>query len=121
MKERVWVIDDQQDILDVVRIVLDEEGYHTSTYQTGAHLRQPINDPPDLILLDILLSGEDGRIICKQLKSQEQTRNIPIVLLSAHLNAAKSIEECGADDFLAKPFHIGELINVVKKHLPAHY
>jgi DNA-binding response OmpR family regulator len=119
MKEHVWVIDDQQDILDVVQIVLDEEGYHTSTYLSSARLQQPMNDPPDLILLDILLSGEDGRAICKKLKSQEQTRKIPVVLLSAHFNAAKTIEDCGADDFLAKPFHIDELINVVKKHLPS--
>ncbi|HEV2582898.1 MAG TPA: response regulator [Ktedonobacteraceae bacterium] len=118
MKEHVWVIDDQQDILDVVQIVLDDAGYQTSTYLTGASLLQPMEHPPDLILLDILLSGEDGRVICRQLKSREQTRQIPVVLLSAHFNAAKAIEECGADDFLAKPFHLDELVNTVKKNLP---
>jgi two-component system, OmpR family, phosphate regulon response regulator PhoB len=115
---RVWVIDDQQDILDVVQIVLNDAGYETSAYLNSAHLQQPMEDPPDLILLDILLSGEDGRVICQQLKSHEQTRHIPVILLSADFHAAKAIEDCGAEDFLAKPFHLDELVNMVKKHLP---
>jgi DNA-binding response OmpR family regulator len=118
MSERVWVIDDQQDILDVVQIVLNDEGYQTSTYLTGAKLQKHMEDPPDLILLDILLPGEDGRVICRQLKSNVQTRTIPVILLSAHFDHAKTLEECGADDFLAKPFHLDELVNVVKKYLP---
>jgi DNA-binding response OmpR family regulator len=118
MNEHVWVVDDQQDILDVVQIVLDDAGYQTNIYLNSASLQQPMESPPDLILLDILLSGEDGRVICQQLKSREQTRHIPVILLSAHFNAAKALEECGADDFLAKPFHIDELVNMVKKYLP---
>ena len=116
---RVWVVDDQKDILDVVKIVLDDAGYQTNTYQNSACLRQPIEDPPDLILLDILLSGEDGRVICHQLKQRKQTEHIPVILLSAHFKAAAAIEGSGADDFLAKPFHLDELVTMVKRHLPA--
>ena len=115
---RVWVIDDEQDILDVVQIVLDDAGYQTSTYLDSACFQQNLENPPDLILLDILLSGEDGRVICKQLKSRKQTERIPVILISAHLNAANTIRDCGADDFLAKPFHLDELVNIIEKHLP---
>jgi DNA-binding response OmpR family regulator len=114
---RVWVIDDHQDILDVVQIVLNDAGYQANIYLNSACL-QHMENPPDLILLDILLSGEDGRAICQQLKSGEQTQHIPVILLSAHFNAARALKDSGADDFLAKPFHLNELVNIVRKHLP---
>jgi len=72
---------------------------------------------PDLILLDVLLSGKDGREIVKQLKSQEETKSIPIIMFSAHPSAEKTAREAGADDFVAKPFHIDFLLAVVAKYL----
>jgi len=64
-----------------------------------------------------MLLGEDGREICQQVKSAEQTKHIPMVLLSAHVAGRSAMEACGADDFLAKPFRLTELIDMVKKYL----
>jgi len=75
-------------------------------------------DLPDLILRDVLLSGEDGCEICQRLKDNEQTRHIPVILLSAHAGLRETADECGANDFLAKPFRIAALRDIVKKHLP---
>jgi CheY-like chemotaxis protein len=74
---------------------------------------------PDLILLDILLSGEDGRELCIQLKGQEETRHIPVILCSAHFSGDVITYLTGASTFLPKPFHARELVETVKHFLPS--
>ncbi len=117
MKKRVLVVDDSEAILEVVKMTLEMAGYEVATSLTGECFRQMENDLPDLILLDVLLSGEDGRAICERLKGDEKTRDIPVILLSAHTGLRKAIDECGANDFLAKPFRLTDLRNIVKKYL----
>ena len=72
---------------------------------------------PDLILLDVLLSGKDGREIVKRLKSQEETRHIPVIMFSAHPSAEKTARAAGADDFVAKPFEMDEILAKIAKHV----
>ena len=115
--KRVLVVDDSEAILEVVKMTLEIAGYEVATSLTGGCFQQMENDLPDLILLDILLSGEDGRAICERLKGDEKTRDIPVILLSAHAGLQKAVDECGANDFLAKPFRITDLRNIVKKYL----
>ncbi len=117
MKKRVLVVDDHEDILEVVKMALEMAGYEASTSLTGACFQRMENDLPDLILLDVLLPGEDGREICRRLKGDEKTRHIPVILLSAHASLLKTVEECGANDFLAKPFRVTQLRDIVKKYL----
>jgi len=117
LEKSVWVVDDQQDILDVVQIVLESEGFKVKTFLNGSFLRQADREMPDVILLDILLSGEDGRDLCRVLKNRQATSQVPVVLLSAHIDASKALGECGADGFLAKPFHLDELTSIVREHL----
>ena len=117
MKKRVLVVDDHPDILEVVKMTLEIAGYEVSTSLTGACFQQLENDLPDLILLDVLLSGEDGYAICQHLKDDEKTRHIPVILLSARAGLRETAERCGADDFLVKPFRLTELREIVKKYL----
>ena len=117
MKKRVLVVDDHPDILEVVKMTLEIAGYEVSTSLTGACFQQLENDLPDLILLDVLLSGEDGYAICQRLKDDEKTRHIPVILLSAHAGLPETATGCGANDFLAKPFRIIALRDIVKKYL----
>ena len=84
MKKRILVVDDSQPILDVMSLALEAEGYEVTTSLTGACFWHMGNNLPDLILLDVLLSGEDGGEICQHLKSAERTRHIPLILISAH-------------------------------------
>ncbi len=104
-------MDDDPDILEFLQIILEEEGYAVVTSDKGEYLEQLHNGGlPHLILLDVLLSGKDGREIVKYLKSQQETEHIPIIMFSAHPSAEETARQAGADDFLAKPFHIDALL-----------
>jgi DNA-binding response OmpR family regulator len=72
---------------------------------------------PDLIVLDVLLSGVDGRIICKKLKHSPESKHIPIIMFSAHPGAQKNMKDFGADDFLPKPFESNKLIERIEAQL----
>lgn len=117
MKKRIVVVDDQVAILEVLQLALEMAGYQVETSQTGAYFQHMQPPFPDLILLDIFLEGEDGRDICRQLKADEQTRSIPVVLLSAHANGEQTIRDCNTDAFLAKPFHLEALYALVKRYI----
>ncbi len=119
-KHTIAVIDDTEDILEALDIVLTSEGFKVVTSTTDVYISDIINgkkELPDLILLDVLLSGQDGRLLVRALKNEPDTAKIPIVMMSAHPNVEKSIRESGADDFLSKPFEIDDLIKVIKKNL----
>ncbi len=117
MTQKILVVDDDEGILEVVQIVLEGEGYLVQASLNGECLQDIDADLPDLILLDVLLSGKDGREICKQLKSDAKTAHVPVVMLSAHSDASKVADTSGADDFLEKPFDVDVLIDIVEKHL----
>ena len=117
MKKKIMVIDDDESILEVMHIVLEGEGYDVETSLNVQPLQKLNSQRPDLILLDVLLSGEDGIELCRRLKSQERTRDIPIILLSAHSSASRTARDCGADAFLDKPFDIDVLVEMVKEHV----
>ncbi len=116
--KRVLVVDDDQDILEAVQFVLDGGGYEAEVTNRGEETFSKIREfKPDLIILDVLLSGSDGRKICKQLKNEQENKHIPILMLSAHPSAKDTIKACGADSFLAKPFEVKQLLAEVDKFL----
>lgn len=114
--KKILVVDDDPDILDAVQMLLEAEGYQVITSTTGEEAETLHRNYPDMILLDVLLSGKDGREIAKKLKTQDHTRHIPIVMMSAHPTAHKSIKDYLADDFIAKPFDIDNLMSKIKTH-----
>lgn len=118
----ILVIDDDEAIVEVIKIVLEEDGFKVTTDLKGEFFDNTQKTLPDLVLLDVLLKGKDGREICKKIKADPQTSAIPVVLISA--NSPKEIEEatrqCGADGYITKPFDIYELTKVVKHHLVQH-
>jgi DNA-binding response OmpR family regulator len=110
------IVDDDPDILDALRFMLEDEGYRVQTTEKGDYaesLRDDNGGLPDLIILDVLLSGKDGRTICRKLKSQDDTKHLPIVMISAHPDAERSVREVGADAFVAKPFSVDLLLDTV--------
>ena len=121
MSQLILVVDDEESILEVVQIVLEGEGYRIQTCMNSSFLRdfQQTTLLPDLILLDVLLSGEDGREICRKIKADTRLHHIPVIMLSAHSDASKVADTSGADDFLEKPFDVDALIDIVQKHLVA--
>ena len=116
MEKRILVVDDEQDILTLIQEILEDEGYSVQTSTNGQCLQNLQGDLPDLILLDIMLAGEDGRELCAQLKQREETRHIPVILCSAHFSGDIITYLAGASTFLPKPFEISDLINTIARY-----
>jgi len=115
--KRIIVVDDDPGIQDIARIILERAGYEVTVFADGQPLMDSAFERPDIFILDKLLSGVDGTDICRFLKSRDETRRIPVVMLSAFPDIEKLSREAGADDFLEKPFSIKELLGVISKHI----
>ena len=115
-KKTVMVADDNEGILAVTKIVLERGGYIAITTQDGNTVRDLKEPLPDLLLLDIMLSGTDGSEICRALKSNKKTKDVPVLMFSANNNVKKISKTCGANGYLAKPFDINNLLELVKLH-----
>lgn len=117
----ILVVDDDKDILDVLRYVLEDSGYEVTTLSDGHYLFDSIKaQKPDLILLDVMLGGLDGRDLCKQVKAEVETEKIPVIMISATHHRADAEHEQGApDDFLEKPFDIPVLLHSIERQLAA--
>jgi len=117
MRKRILIVDDDAAIGEVLQMMLEDAGY-TVEIQVNGRIAQQMQEPfPDLLFLDIRVSGTDGRAICRHLKSQSTTRHMPIILLSAHQDTQQMAKEAGADDFLAKPFTMADLLRLAAKYL----
>ena len=117
-QKNLLVVDDEEDILEFLKVILEEEGYTVITTDKDDYLEKLHDESlPDLILLDLLLSGKDGREIVAYLKTQENTKHIPVIMFSAHPNAQAMTKNAGADDFVAKPFEIDLLLKKVAQYL----
>lgn len=119
-KPTILVVDDEQDILDLIAYNLEKEGYVVRKAVTGeAAAEQLAKAAPDLVLLDVMLPGMSGIDLCKRIKSQEKTRQIPVILLTARSEETDVVVglELGADDYITKPFRTRELLARIKAHL----
>jgi DNA-binding response OmpR family regulator len=113
----IVVVDDQQEICDVVQEYLTGEGYRVSTAHDGAGMRRVLSQSPvDLVILDLMLPGEDGLTLARSLRSES---SIGIIILTGRGETVDRIIglEMGADDYLPKPFHLRELLARVKSVL----
>ena len=116
--KRILIVDDDPDILEFLQVILEDEGYTVVTSDKGEYLEQLHNGGlPHLILLDVLLSGKDGREILKYLKIKPETKAIPVIMFSAHPNAEETARQAGADDFIAKPFDIDDLLERISHYV----
>ena len=117
-QKKILVVDDEPDILAFLQELLEQEGYTVAITDKAEYVEKLHADGlPDLILIDVLLSGKDGREIVKHLKSQEATRHVPVIMFSAHPRAEETARMAGADDFVAKPFEMDEVLAKLAKHV----
>ncbi len=106
-KERILIVDDEEDIIDVIKFNLEREGYDVISVKSGEKGVDAVErHNPDLIILDLMLPGIDGIDVCKKLKGDSETKNIPIIMLTAKDSELDIIIglEFGADDYMTKPF-----------------
>lgn len=114
----VLVVDDDPDILSLVETVLTMHNFNVEGILKWEDIdNKLINLKPDLILLDVSLSGADGRDICKKIKQSKETQHLPVILFSANIRMGDDIENCHAEDFIAKPFELSHLVQTIKLHL----
>lgn len=113
-KHKILVVDDDVAILEATQLLLEDAGYYVKT-NTGNIRIATWKIFPDLILLDLWMSGIDGKNLCEQLKRQQKTKHIPVILISANNNVATVASTVGADDFIFKPFAKEELLGKVSK------
>lgn len=116
-KPRILVVDDEPDILELVSFNLSKHGYEVQCVTSGeAALEAVRTDPPDAMVLDLMLPGVDGLDVCRQIKSDAATRSIPILMLTAKGEEREMVAglEQGADDYVAKPFSPRVLVARVK-------
>lgn len=117
MKKKILVTDDDPGVQDIFKIIFEKAGYDVTISDNGHAILENNFDNPNLFLLDKQLSGVDGLDICKFLKSHEETRNIPVIMVSATPGLAPLAKSAGADDYLEKPFHLKDLLEMVKKYV----
>ena len=114
----IVIIDDNKDICDLLLNILLSEGLDATICSNPLEAKNVINHvKPQLIITDMLMSGVDGRTLSKQIKSDPQTKNIKIMMMSAHPDAEKESKNIGIDDFLEKPFEIDHLVRKVQNLL----
>ncbi|SEF68964.1 two-component system, OmpR family, alkaline phosphatase synthesis response regulator PhoP [Caloramator fervidus] len=115
--EKILIIDDELHIIELLKYNLEANGYKAFYALNGKEgLRLASEKKPDLILLDVMLPEMDGFDVCKEIKKNEDTSNIPIIMLTAKSEEFDKILglELGADDYITKPFSIRELLARVK-------
>ena len=115
--KKILVVDDEDDILHFLEMVLREKGYQVTT-ASGGHeaLTRAQIDKPDLVLLDIMMPQMDGWEVLKLLRVDEDTRRIPVAMLSARTEAKDRVQglQEGAIDYICKPFSLTELLGKIE-------
>ena len=116
-KKNIFVVEDEEDILELIRYNLTREGYNVATSSRGEDAVKEIpRKTPDLILLDLMLPGLDGLEVCRTLKKDQKTAGIPIIMVTAKGEESDIVAglELGADDYITKPFSMKVLIARVR-------
>jgi len=121
-KKRILIVDDQKDIVELIRFKLENEGFECLVAFDGEEgLQKAKKEDPDLILMDIMMPKINGYQVCRLLKSDENYKNIPIIMLSAKDQESDKFwgKESGADDYITKPFNFEELFQKIQGYLKA--
>jgi DNA-binding response OmpR family regulator len=116
-EKKILVVDDEDDILHFLDLVLSEKGYRVATATSGHEaLTRAQLDPPDLVLLDIMMPQMDGWEVLKLLRVDEATAQVPVAMLSARTEARDRVQglQEGAVDYICKPFSLSELLGKIE-------
>lgn len=119
MKHKILVADDDSSIRDIFKIILAKAGYDIEVKEDANEIFKNNFKIPDLFLIDKLLSGVDGLEVCRYLKDNPATCDIPVVMVSASPDIGVSAMKAGADDFVEKPFDLAYLLKVIERNINA--
>jgi DNA-binding response OmpR family regulator len=118
--KKILIIEDEKNIVTSLKMYLEHSGYEVEVADNGLDgikKGQEIN--PDLILLDLVLPRVNGYTVCKSLKETSNTKNIPLIIMSARTSKedVEKVFASGADNYLAKPFSVKQISDIIKKYL----
>lgn len=117
---KILLIDDDPDVRTVMSAMLQKQGYQVETASRRDEALEKLGrEIPSLVLLDVLLSGDDGRALCREIKANPETKDVPVIMFSGHPGAAQQFETWGADDFIAKPFNTDMLLEKLTRQMKA--
>jgi DNA-binding response OmpR family regulator len=119
MRQLILIVEDESDIADGLRYNFEREGFRTliaESGEKGLRLALDENQPPALVLLDLMLPGMSGIELCRRLRQEPQTEAIPVIMLTAKATEADKLDglEIGADDYITKPFSVKEVVARVR-------
>ena len=121
MAEKIMVVDDEPDVVDLVKLVLESDGFAVITAYSGKECLEKIEkDVPDLVLLDIMMPQMDGWEVYRSIKSRPKTKDVPVAMLTAKsqsIDKMIGLHVVKVDDYITKPFGRSELLERVKKIL----
>lgn len=119
MGKLVHVVEDDDDIRFIVEYILIESGYMVESSANVKDFYKSLEDSiPNLVLLDVMLPDGNGIDICRDLKERASTKDVNIIMMSAHAAEKAVLEEACSDDFISKPFDLDDLLKHVKRFLP---
>ena len=115
-KEKILVLDDDPDIGTMIKMMLEYKGYSVTVSERAEQANEVLkNDEFDLIIMDMLLSGVNGTDLCSEFKKDNSIAHIPVIMISAHPNAKQICLDAGADEFIAKPFDIMDMLSKISR------
>ncbi|MDQ0593499.1 DNA-binding response OmpR family regulator [Chryseobacterium ginsenosidimutans] len=107
----IFIVEDETGIRDALQLLLSFENYDVRSFSTvEAFNKRDQSLVPDIFILDVMLPDGSGTDLCNQLKKETNTSHIPVMIISAHAKAENVIQSCKADEFIAKPFDIDDVL-----------
>lgn len=121
MKKTVLIFDDDPDIVQVTKKILNDRGYKVAIVEDCTNVFEIVEEyQPDIILMDLWIPTLGGELATQMLKNNVKTKHIPVIIFSANAEISKYTEKAGADGFLAKPFDIETLEKTINTYVPVH-
>ncbi|MBB6502539.1 response regulator transcription factor [Pedobacter cryoconitis] len=121
MIKQIYVVEDDQDIRQIIEIILEDEGYKVRLFPDISSFHAAKADTiPDLYLLDVMLPDGNGLDLCKEIRTSQQTKDIPIIVMSAHAREEAIFKQCNPNDFISKPFDLNDILFKIKKQIMLH-
>ncbi|MCX5777484.1 MAG: response regulator [Candidatus Firestonebacteria bacterium] len=117
MIKKILIMDDEPDVRKMVTGRLKKAGFDVIEAANGERgLEMLLSEKPDMVLLDLAMPGLDGAAVCRRIKADNATKNIPVMLFTASIikPISESAKEMGADDYIAKPFDSKELLEKIR-------
>ncbi len=117
MNKTIWIVEDERSILEVMQILLPENGYQVRVFSNPSMVLETLYaeiHKPDLICLDVHMNGGDGRDIARQIKQNDESKEIPILLMTADVHIEEKAQQAGADDYIKKPFSMETFISKIQ-------